>query len=434
MPVGAGTADDRLRALARPRRDWPQHTATPCQRAAASDVQGPGAGLAIDGGHVARLASVDVSVTTDRNENLIAARAVGLRYVNDGEPGISRRRSGKGFSYRSADGNAVTDAETLRRIRSLVIPPAWTDVWICPSPRGHVQATGRDARGRKQYRYHALWSETRDQAKYERTIAFARALPRLRRRVARDLRRPGLPREKVLAAIVLLLETTLVRVGNEEYARDNRSYGLTTLRSKHARVRGTQLKFSFRGKHGKQHDVGIRDRRLARVVRDCQDLPGQRLFAYVDEDGAVQPVDSDDVNDYLRAAMGDDFSAKDFRTWAGTVLAARALQELERAAADDDGVTALNDGQSKPTKAALSRAVERVAADLGNTPAVCRKCYIHPAIIDSYLDGTLASSLTGRVEDKLASGRGLRKEEQLVLSLLRRRLAADARKAGRAAA
>jgi DNA topoisomerase-1 len=268
-----------------------------------------------------------------------------------------------------------------------------------------------------------LWSETRDQAKYERTIAFARALPRLRRRVARDLRRPGLPREKVLAAIVRLLETTLVRVGNEEYARQNRSYGLTTLRDQHAKVRGSQVKFSFRGKSGKEHSVGLSDKRLARVVRQCQDLPGQRLFAYVAPDGTTQPVSSDDVNEYMRAAMGDDFSAKDFRTWAGTVLAARALQELDAAAA------------GAPTKQALKSAVERVATDLGNTPTVCRKCYIHPAIIGSYLDGTLASELTRRVETKLArEGAGLRSDERLVLSLLRRRLASEARAANMKAA
>src|SRR4051794_13823038 len=287
------------------------------------------------------------------NENLLAARAVGLRYVNDDEPGITRRKSGKGFSYRAPDGATINDAETWRRIRALAVPPAWTDVWICANPRGHIQATGRDARGRKQYRYHALWSQSRDEAKYERTIAFARALPRLRRRVTRDLRRRGLPREKVIAAVVRLLETTLVRVGNEEYARDNRSYGLTTLRNRHANVRGEGLKFSFRGKSGVKHTVGVRDRRLARVVRQCQELPGQRLFEYIDDDGTIQPIDSDDVNAYLRDAMAGDFTAKDFRTWAGTVLAARALQELE------------------PTKKGVTQAIERVAASLGNTPAVC---------------------------------------------------------------
>jgi DNA topoisomerase-1 len=374
--------------------------------------------------------SVTSSDAASANRNLLAARAVGLRYVNDGEPGMTRRQSGKGFSYRSADGAPVRDDDTLRRIRSLAIPPAWTDVWICPSPRGHVQATGRDTRGRKQYRYHPLWQQSRDEAKYERTIAFARALPRLRRRVSRDLARRGLPREKVIAAVVRLLEQTLIRIGNEEYARENRSFGLTTLRNRHARVRGARLKFTFRGKSGKQHDVGINDKRLARVVRQCQELPGQRLFAYVDGDGAVQAVDSDDVNGYLRDAMGDDFSAKDFRTWAGTVLAARALQELEQMARDDGPGGA----PREPTKQALTRAVERVAADLGNTPAICRKCYIHPAIIDSYLDGTLAESLRGAAAALVRQRSGLRQEERLVLELLKRRLAAEARRSARLAA
>src|SRR4051794_17112419 len=369
--------------------------------------------------------------TPTGNENLLAARAVGLRYVNDGEPGITRRKAGKGFSYRGPDGTVVRDEETLRRIRALAVPPAWTEVWISPNPRGHIQATGRDARGRKQYRYHVLWSQTRDQAKYERTIAFAKALPRLRKRVERDLQRRGLPREKVIAAVIRLLESTLVRVGNEEYAQQNRSYGLTTLRNRHASVRGTQLKFDFRGKSGVKHSVGVRDRRLARVVKMCQDLPGQRLFEYIDDDGSVQPVDSDDVNEYLRDAMGDDFSAKDFRTWAGTVLAARALQELENEVAS--GEVSVEQVKNGPTKKALTRAIERVAADLGNTPAVCRKCYIHPAIIDSYMDGTLAESLSRRVARRLENDTGsLRDEERLVLSLLRRRLAAETRATARA--
>ena len=362
----------------------------------------------------------------------MAARAVGLRYVNDGEPGITRRRAGKAFSYRAPDGAPVRDEETLRRIRSLVVPPAWTDVWISPSPRGHIQATGRDARGRKQYRYHPLWSQSRDQAKYERTIEFARALPRLRRRVDRDLQRHGLPREKVVAAVIRLLETTLVRVGNEEYAKQNRSYGLTTLRNRHASVKGTALKFAFRGKSGVNHSVGIRDRRLARVVRACQELPGQRLFEYVDDDGTIQPVDSEDVNDYLRDAMGNDFSAKDFRTWAGTVLAARALQELENEV--ESGALAVEVVRKGPTKKALTKAIAKVAGDLGNTPTVCRKCYIHPAIIDSYMDGTLAPSLTRKVAQRLdADPSALRDEERLVLALLKRRLAGEARVSARAA-
>ena len=315
---------------------------------------------------------------TDQNAMLLAARAVGLRYVNDDEPGIERVRRGKGFSYRQADGARVKDAATLTRIRALAIPPAWTRVWICRSANGHIQATGRDARGRKQYRYHQLWSETRNAAKYERTLAFARALPRLRTRINRDLRRKGLPRDKVLAAIARLLETTLIRVGNDRYVRENRSYGLTTLRTRHLDVRGDTLKFTFRGKTGIRHSVGIRDRRLARVVRQCQELPGQRLFQYTDEAGEVQSVDSDDVNEYLRAAMGDDFSAKDFRTWAGTLLAVRAVRELDARA-------------SAPTKSALAGVVKQVAHELGNTPSVCRQCYIHPAVIEAYMSGALTA-------------------------------------------
>ena len=332
------------------------------------------------------------------NDNLLAAHAVGLRYVNEGDPGISRRRAGKSFAYRSPDGAPVTDVDTLSRIRSLAVPPAWTDVWISPSSRGHIQATGRDARGRKQYRYHALWQQTRDAAKYERTIAFARALPRLRRRVERDLRRRGLPRAKVTAAVIRLLEASLIRVGNEEYARENRSYGLTTLRNRHAAVGSTVLKFTFRGKAGVRHTVGIRDGRLARVVKACQELPGQRLFEYVDENREVQPVDSEDVNEYLREAMGDDFSAKDFRTWAGTLLAVRALQELEAEI-----------GAEEPTKKLLTQAIKKVADELGNTAAVCRRCYIHPAVIDSYLDGSLTEAL--------AQGTA-RSPEQQVMALL----------------
>lgn len=329
----------------------------------------------------------------ERNEMLLAARAVGLRYVDAKDPGIRRTRRGTGFSYEDADGNRITGVVALARIRSLVIPPAWKDVWISPSERGHIQATGRDARGRIQYRYHALWSQTRDETKFERTIAFARALPRLRRRVERDLRRRGLPREKVLAAVVRLLEKTLIRVGNEEYARDNRSFGLTTLRNRHAKVRGHDLKLTFRGKSGVAHTVGLRDRRVAKIVRAAQDLPGQQLFQYVDEVGETRRVESDDVNDYLRDAMGHDFSAKDFRTWAGTVLAVRALRDAP----------SLND------------AVKEVARALGNTPAVCRRCYIHPRILETYLDGSLPTGAPSIVRS------GLTVDERHVLQVLQRR-------------
>ena len=357
---------------------------------------------------------------------LLAARAVGLRYVDASDPGISRVRRGKGFAYVDADGGRVTDTDTLARIAALAIPPAWQEVWICPSSRGHIQTSGRDARGRRQYRYHALWQATRDETKYERTIAFARALPRLRRQVDRDLRRHGMPREKVVAAAVRLLETTLIRVGNEEYARTNRSYGVTTLRDRHARVTSYGLKLSFRGKSGKQHVVGLRDRRLARVVRSCQDLPGQRLFQYLDADGEPRSIDSDDVNAYLRSAMGDDFSAKDFRTWAGTVLAARALHEIDQV--DEDERSGSAGGTGKPTKAALKRAVEKVASDLGNTAAVCQRCYIHPAIIDAYLDGALVGQLKSQATAMLEKRGALSSDERFVLRLLKRRLAGEERR------
>ncbi len=265
-------------------------------------------------------------ITDDR----ASARAAGLRYASDDRPGIARRRAGRGFSYRDADGRLVRDPETLDRIRRLAVPPAWTDVWICPSPNGHLQATGRDARGRKQYRYHARWRARRDDAKFERLIDFARILPRIRARVDRDLARPGLPREKVLAAVVRLLEMTLIRVGNEEYARLNRSFGLTTLRTRHARVTGTAVRFRFRGKSGRQHEVGLRDRRMAGVIRHLQDLPGQELFQYLGPDGETHDIASDDVNAYLREISGADVTAKDFRTWAGTVLAYRALRTATR--------------------------------------------------------------------------------------------------------
>ncbi|HVM45820.1 MAG TPA: DNA topoisomerase IB, partial [Candidatus Thermoplasmatota archaeon] len=294
-----------------------------------------------------------------------AAKAAGLRYVSDAQPGIERVKRGSGFAY-LRDGKPVRDEETLARIRKLAIPPAWTDVWICPSENGHLQATGRDARGRKQYRYHPKWRELRDEAKYHRVLAFGRALPKIRARAARDLRREGLPREKVLAAIVHLLDTTFMRVGNDEYRRSNGSHGLTTLQDHHARIGRGKVVFAFRGKAGKEHSIEVEDARLARIVKHCQDLPGQELFQYLDEEGEVRDVGSADVNEYLRDITGEDFTAKDFRTWAGTVLAAVALQEVA----------------TYETKAEAKRnvtaAIERVAKRLGNTPAVCRKCYVHP--------------------------------------------------------
>jgi len=309
----------------------------------------------------------------------------------------------------------VRDPETLSRIRSLAIPPAWTDVWISAAPNGHLQATGRDARGRKQYRYHPRWNAVRDEEKFGRMLAFGRALPRIRARTAEDLRRPGLPREKVLAAVVRLLEATLIRVGNDEYARQNRSFGLTTLRDRHARVEASRIRFQFRGKSGVEHSVQVVDRRLARVVKRCQDLPGQELFQYVDEEGQRHAVESADVNAYLREITEDDFTAKDFRTWAGTVLAAQALQALEEV---DSEVQARRN---------VVRAIESVAARLGNTPSVCRKCYVHPAVIDAYLDGTTLATIRAEVDRELRESLDdLDPEEAAILALLRQRIALQA--------
>jgi DNA topoisomerase-1 len=303
--------------------------------------------------------------------------AAGLTYVSDLDPGIRRRKAGLGFNYRGADGKPVTDAATLDRIRKLAIPPAWTDVWIAPTARGHIQATGRDARGRKQYRYHDKWRQQRDGGKFDRLIAFGRALPKLRARIDRDLAARGLPREKVLAAVLRVMEMTLIRVGNEEYAKTNKSFGLTTLRDRHATIGSERAVFEFRGKSGKLHRTSFRDRRLARVVKACQDLPGQRLFQYLDDDGERRAVESADVNGYLREAMGEDFSAKDLRTWAGTVAAARALATLPECA--DEGGAKHN----------INACVKAVAGVLGNTPAVCRSAYIHPAVLDAYQAGKL---------------------------------------------
>ena len=311
------------------------------------------------------------------DDEVEAARAAGLRYVSDTSPGIRRRRAGKGFRYEGPDGATVSQKERLNRIRSLAVPPAWTDVWICPSPLGHIQATGRDAKGRKQYRYHSRWREVRDETKYGRMIEFGRALPRLRRRVQRDLSRPGMAREKVVALVVRLLDSSSIRVGNSEYARDNESFGLTTMRQKHVAVRGEVMRFKFTGKSGREHDVTVTDRRLAAIVRRCAELPGQELFRYLDEAGEPRTVESADVNEYLRETTGDDFSAKDFRTWAGTVLAACELARLGFAESEADA------------KSNLVEAVKAVAARLGNTQSVCRKCYVHPAVIESYLSGRM---------------------------------------------
>jgi DNA topoisomerase-1 len=348
-----------------------------------------------------------------------AAAAVDLKYASDESPGIRRKKAGTGFTYIDAKGKGLRDEATLRRIKSLVIPPAWTEVWISPDSNGHLQATGFDARHRKQYRYHPRFREVREQTKYTRMLDFARALPRIRRRVARDLRLTGLPREKVLAAVVRLLEMTLIRVGNDEYAKSNRSFGLTTLQDKHAHINGsrTHVRFEFKGKSGVAHEIDLADPRLARIVKQCQDLPGQELLQYVDEDGAVRDIGSTDVNQYIQEIAGDGFTAKDFRTWAGTVLATLALQELEQF-----------DSQAQAKKN-IVRAVESVAAKLGNTKAVCRKCYIHPAILESYADGSMLRTLEQRARTKLSKEiRSLKAEEAMVLTLLEQRLRRDAGK------
>jgi DNA topoisomerase-1 len=338
------------------------------------------------------------------------ARNAGLRYSTDTRAGITRRRRGKGFGYTDPAGQPVRDAARLRRIRSLAIPPAWTDVWICPDPVGHLQATGRDARGRKQYRYHPRWQSSRGADKFSRMLAFAAALPRIRRRCEEDLARPGVPREKVLATVVRLLELTLIRVGNDEYVRQNRSYGLTTLRDRHARVEGTAIHFRFRGKAGKVHEVGLRDRRLAAIVRRCQDLPGQELFQYVDDDGVVRDVTSDDVNAYIEAAAGERFTAKDFRTWAGTVLAYRALKALDPGESD------------RAVQRGVVEAMRRTADQLGNTPAVARGSYVHPAVLEAYLDGSLRGALVEAAEEQDEPPPGADPaEERAVIALLRQR-------------
>jgi DNA topoisomerase-1 len=340
-----------------------------------------------------------------------SAKLAQLRYVSDEKPGIRRKRAGDGFIYFDANGKRIRDKNAIARIRSLVIPPAWTDVWISPIENGHLQATGRDARGRKQYRYHARWQQVRDETKYSKIILFAHALPKIRAAVEKDLKLSGLSRRKVLATIVRLLETTLIRVGNDEYARENGSYGLTTMRTGHAAVNGSKITFKFRGKSSKWHTIELADRRLARIVGHCQDLPGQELFQYLDDDGARQDVTSQDVNDYVREIAGEEFTAKDFRTWAGTVLAAMALREFEKF-----------DSHAQ-RKRNIVRAIENVAERLGNTPSVCRKCYVHPTILELYQSGAMLGTLKQRAEAELAGGIGkLRPEESAVLAMLQQRL------------
>jgi DNA topoisomerase I len=340
-----------------------------------------------------------------------SALAAGLRYVSDSSPGITRKNSGTSFAYYDQDGKRVRGSTELKRIRSLAIPPAWKNVWVCKRPNGHLQATGRDAKGRKQYKYHPDWRTIRDEAKYERVISFARALPKIRARVADDLKLPGLCRETVLATVVKFLEISLIRIGNDEYAQVNRSFGLTTMRNRHVDIEGSTVTFEFRGKSGKKHKIAVSDRRLANIVRKCQDLPGQRLFEYTESDGKIAEVCSEDVNEYLHEISGQGFTAKDFRTWAGTVLAAIALSEMERV----------------DTKAAAKKnvvtAVEAVARILGNTAAICRNCYIHPAVITRYMDGRLAQTLRVKADSEIANHlHELKPEEAAVLTLLREEL------------
>jgi DNA topoisomerase-1 len=355
--------------------------------------------------------TLDAVDALDTKDSTSAARAAGLRYVHDGRAGIHREAVKGGFRYLDAHGAPVEDETTLARIKGLVIPPAWQDVWICAQANGHLQATGRDARGRKQYRYHPKWRTARDEVKYERMLKFGDALPAIRHEVDRALKLPGLPRDKVLATIVYLLEATMMRVGNEEYARTNKSFGLTTLRNRHVKVDGSDVQFSFRGKSGVYHKVKVHDRRLAGIVKRTRDLPGQELFQYIDDDGETHSVDSSDVNDYLRNITGEEYTAKDFRTWSGTVLAALALQEFEKF-----------DSETQAKKN-IVRAIESVAEKLGNTPTICRKCYVHPAVLDAYLEGAPLDVMRERTEEKLAEDlHALQPEEAAVLAMLQQRL------------
>jgi DNA topoisomerase I len=309
------------------------------------------------------------------------AKMAGLRYVTDKMPGIRRERVGEEFTYTGTNGRPIEDEKTLKRIRSLAIPPAWTDVWICPNPRGHIQATGRDAKGRKQYRYHPQWRKVRDETKYDKMLVFGMALPTIRKKVAEDLQLPGLPKEKVLATVIDLLDITAIRVGNEEYARENESYGLTTLRNKHVKVTGSNIRLHFRGKSGKEHTYVVQDKKLARIVKRLQDLPGHELFEYLDEHDEVRHIESTDVNEYLREITKEDFTAKDFRTWWGTVIMVEALKGVGEAETQTQA------------KKNITEALKEAAEHLGNTPTICRKCYVHPAVLDAYLNRTLLQTL-----------------------------------------
>ena len=374
--------------------------------------------------HRARIAYVPASpsklrkvkkrkTTPEVATDLVAvAEDAGLRYVSDDQPGYTRKPKGDDFEYFDADGRAITDESRLLRIRRLAIPPAYKDVWICPSPNGHIQATARDARGRKQYRYHERWREARDENKYDRMLVFGKALSKIRRRVRNDMESSGLSREKVLGTVVHLLGRTFIRIGNEEYARENKSFGLTTMRNRHVDVKGTKLRFSFRGKSGVKHEIGLNDRRLANIMRKLQELPGQEIFQYKDEAGEVRNVTSQDVNDYLQETTGEEFTAKDFRTWAGTVLTAMALNVQGPAESETHAKKNIKD------------AIAAVAKILGNTPTVCRKSYVHPIVLEAYLDGDMVEGLKQKTEEALAENLDdLRAEEAAVMSFLQERLA-----------
>jgi DNA topoisomerase-1 len=350
------------------------------------------------------LGEIEICAAADPVET---AKVAGLRYVSDTLPGIARKRAGKHFSYIGLDGKPIRDPKELERIKKLGIPPAWTNVWICASPRGHIQATGRDAKGRKQYRYHPRWREVRDETKYDKLIAFGHTLPVIRERVDQDLSLSGLPYKKVVATVVRLLDETLIRVGNEEYAKENDSYGLTTMRSPHVEVEGAKVHFHFRGKSGKEHTIDVKDRQLARIVKRCQDLPGHELFQYIDQDGELRTIESNDINEYLRAVSGQDFTAKDFRTWGGTVVATEALEKVGPFETQTQG------------KKNVTDAIKMAAGELGNTPAICRKCYVHPGVIDAYLDGSLIAFFKQYdAQEKKNVPEGLRPEEARVLAFL----------------
>lgn len=350
-----------------------------------------------------------IEVVTDPVE---VAEDAGLRYVSDDQPGYTRKPQGDDFEYFDTDGNPIRDETRLLRIRRLAIPPAYKDVWICPSPNGHIQATARDARGRKQYRYHERWREARDESKYDRMLVFGHALPKIRRQVNKDMGLRDLPRNKVLATVVHLLGRTFIRIGNEEYARENKSFGLTTMRNRHVDVKGAKLSFSFRGKSGVNHEIDVNDRRLANIIRKLQDLPGQDIFQYEDETGEVRNVNSQDVNDYLHEITGEEFTAKDFRTWAGTVLTAMALSAQGPIE---------NKTQAKEN---IKVAIAAVAKILGNTPTVCRKCYVHPVVLESYLDGDMIEGLKQKTEETLSENlEDLRAEEAAVMSFIQEKLA-----------